>query len=117
MDIFNKVRQSASTLCEAIVEALDGELKALVFPDGDTSKFGRAADWAALLKAIKQAMAGAANIPLVNLQAARIVNPDCRRHVTLSLPKQGQLTSASKIVARLIRETVEGWGHQLSEPG
>ena len=51
------------------------------------------------------------------LQAARIVNPDCRRHVTLSLPKQGQLTPASKIVARLIRETVEGWGHQLSEPG
>lgn len=50
------------------------------------------------------------------LQAARIVNPDCRRHVTLSLPKQGQLTPASKIVARLVRETVEGWGHQLSEP-
>jgi DNA-binding transcriptional LysR family regulator len=50
------------------------------------------------------------------LQAARIVNPDCRRHVTLSLPKQGQLTPASKIVARLIKETVESWGSQLSEP-
>ncbi len=51
-----------------------------------------------------------------HLQAARVVNPDCRRHVTLSLPKQGQLTPASKIVARLIEETVEGWGNQLSEP-
>jgi LysR family nitrogen assimilation transcriptional regulator len=50
------------------------------------------------------------------LQAARIVNPDCRRHVTLSLPKQGQRTAASKIVARLIKETVEGWGSQLSQP-
>ncbi|MES2840116.1 MAG: LysR family transcriptional regulator [Pseudomonadota bacterium] len=51
-----------------------------------------------------------------HLQAARVVNPDCRRHVTLSLPKQGQLTPASKIVARLIEETVESWGNQLSEP-
>lgn len=50
------------------------------------------------------------------LQAARIVNPDCRRHVTLSLPKQGQQTAASKIVARLITDTVESWGHRLSEP-
>jgi LysR family nitrogen assimilation transcriptional regulator len=50
------------------------------------------------------------------LQASRIVNPDCRRHVTLSLPKQGQLTAASKIVARLITDTVESWGHRLSEP-
>ncbi|MBT9465022.1 LysR family transcriptional regulator [Hydrogenophaga sp.] len=50
------------------------------------------------------------------LQAARVMNPDCRRHVTLSLPKQGQLTPASKIVARLIEETVESWGNQLSEP-
>jgi DNA-binding transcriptional LysR family regulator len=50
------------------------------------------------------------------LQAARIVNPDCRRHVTLSLPKQGQLTSASKIVAQLIRQTIESWGNQLSGP-
>ncbi len=50
------------------------------------------------------------------LQAARIVNPDRRRYVTLSLPKQGQRTPASKIVARLIKETVEGWGNQLSDP-
>jgi LysR family transcriptional regulator, nitrogen assimilation regulatory protein len=50
------------------------------------------------------------------LQASRLVNPDCKRHVTLALPKQGQLTPACKIVARLIQETVKGWGHQLSEP-
>lgn len=49
------------------------------------------------------------------LQAARIVNPDCRRHVTLSLPKQGQLTPASKVVARLIEELVASWGSQLSQ--
>lgn len=50
------------------------------------------------------------------LQASRVVNPDLRRHVTLALPKQGQLTPASKIVSRLIRETAQGWGYQLSEP-
>lgn len=50
------------------------------------------------------------------LQAARVVNPDLRRHVTLALPKQGQLTPASKIVARMLRETVEAWGNRLSEP-
>lgn len=51
------------------------------------------------------------------LRASRVVNPDLRRHVTLALPKQGQLTPASKIVARMLRETVEGWGNRLSEPG
>ena len=50
------------------------------------------------------------------LQAARIVNPECRRHVTLALPKQGQLTAASKVVSRLIQETVAAWGGQLNEP-
>lgn len=50
------------------------------------------------------------------LQAARITNPDCRRYVTLALPKQGQLTPAGKVVSRLIRETVESWGNQLNEP-
>lgn len=50
------------------------------------------------------------------LQAARVVNPDCRRHVTLALPKQGQHTPASKIVAGLIKVMVESWGNQLSEP-
>jgi DNA-binding transcriptional LysR family regulator len=51
------------------------------------------------------------------LRASRVVNPDLRRHVTLALPKQGQLTPACKIVARMLRETVEGWGNRLSEPG
>jgi LysR family nitrogen assimilation transcriptional regulator len=50
------------------------------------------------------------------LQASRVVNPDLRRHVTLALPKQGQLTPASKIVAQMIKDAVEGWGHQLSAP-
>lgn len=50
------------------------------------------------------------------LQAARVVNPDLRRHVTPALPKQGQLTPASKIVAHLLRETVEAWGKRMSEP-
>ena len=35
------------------------------------------------------------------LQASRVVNPDLRRHVTLALPKQGQLTPACRIRARL----------------
>jgi LysR family transcriptional regulator, nitrogen assimilation regulatory protein len=48
------------------------------------------------------------------LQASRIVNPDLRRHVTLALPRHGQLTPAIKVVSRLIRETVEGWGHRLT---
>jgi LysR family nitrogen assimilation transcriptional regulator len=50
------------------------------------------------------------------LQAARIINPDCRRYVTLALPKQGQLTPAGKVVSRLIKETVASWGSQLNEP-
>lgn len=44
------------------------------------------------------------------LQAARIVSPDLRRYVTLALPKQGQLTPAAKIVAKLIGETDQPWG-------
>lgn len=44
------------------------------------------------------------------LQAARIVSPDLRRYVTLALPKQGQLTPAARIVAKLIGESGELWG-------
>lgn len=51
------------------------------------------------------------------LAAARVVNPDLRRHVTLALPRHGPLTPASKVVSRLIRELVQAWGHQLHEPG
>jgi LysR family nitrogen assimilation transcriptional regulator len=50
------------------------------------------------------------------LQASRIVSPDLRRHVTLAMPRQGQLTAASKVVSRLIQETVAQWGNQLSGP-
>lgn len=50
------------------------------------------------------------------LQATRVVNPDLCRHVTLALPKQGQLTPAGRIVARQITETTAAWGHQISEP-
>ena len=49
------------------------------------------------------------------LQAARVTNPECRRYVTLALPKQGQLTAASKVVSKLIQETVAAWGGQLTE--
>lgn len=50
------------------------------------------------------------------LQAAKIIGPDLKRYVTLAHPKQGQLTQASRIVSRLIRETVEGWDGQITTP-
>lgn len=40
------------------------------------------------------------------LQAAKVVHPDLKRYVTLALPKQGQLTQASRIVSRVIKDTV-----------
>ncbi|HOZ64400.1 MAG TPA: LysR family transcriptional regulator [Burkholderiaceae bacterium] len=49
------------------------------------------------------------------LQAARLVNPDLKRYVTLARPKQGQLTKASRIVSDLIRETVQEWQGNLTE--
>ncbi|MBL8377874.1 MAG: LysR family transcriptional regulator [Burkholderiales bacterium] len=48
------------------------------------------------------------------LAAARIVNPELRRHVVLALPRQGQLTPAGRLVATLIRETVNQWGNLLA---
>jgi hypothetical protein len=50
------------------------------------------------------------------LQAARIVSPDQRRYVTLARPKQGQLTPAAKVVARLIGDTDDPWGSVPGEP-
>ncbi len=50
------------------------------------------------------------------LNAARVVGPDLKRYVTLAHPKQGQLTQAGKLVSRLIKETVEGWGGHLNTP-
>ncbi|EGI78288.1 transcriptional regulator, LysR family protein [Hylemonella gracilis ATCC 19624] len=53
------------------------------------------------------------------LRAAKLVTPELKRYVTLAHPKWGQLTQASRIVSRLIRETVQSWGGQLkpSVPG
>jgi DNA-binding transcriptional LysR family regulator len=50
------------------------------------------------------------------LQAARIVSPELKRHVTLALPRHGQITQASRIVSQVIQETVRGWGGQLGPP-
>ncbi|MDP2262912.1 MAG: LysR family transcriptional regulator [Hydrogenophaga sp.] len=50
------------------------------------------------------------------LQAARIVSPNLRRYVTLALPKQGQLSPAAKVVARLIGETDNPWDSMPGEP-
>ncbi len=47
------------------------------------------------------------------LQAARIVNPDLKRSITLAMPKTGSLTLACKVIARLIQQTareLEGEG-------
>ncbi len=51
------------------------------------------------------------------LQAAKIVGPDLKRYVTLAHPKQGQLTQASRIVSKLIKETVVSWDGQITMPG
>lgn len=50
------------------------------------------------------------------LQAAKVVAPDLKRHVTLARPKQGHLIQASRIVAGIIGETVKAWKGQLTEP-
>jgi LysR family nitrogen assimilation transcriptional regulator len=50
------------------------------------------------------------------LQAAKIIGPDLKRYVTLAHPKQGQLTQASRIVSRLIKETVVEWNGQITTP-
>ena len=50
------------------------------------------------------------------LKAAKIIGPYLKRYVTLAHPKQGQLTQASRIVSRLIRETVISWGGQITAP-
>ncbi len=47
------------------------------------------------------------------IQASKIVAPDLTRHVTLALPKYGQLTPACQIVSTLIQDIVGQWGHQL----
>jgi len=50
------------------------------------------------------------------LQATKLVRPDLCRHVTLALPKQGKLSPACRVVAETMRQLVESWGNQLTEP-
>ncbi len=50
------------------------------------------------------------------LQAAKVINPDLKRYVTLAHPKHGNFTQASRIVSKLITETVEEWQGQLNIP-
>ena len=50
------------------------------------------------------------------LRAAKVVAPDLRRYVTLALPRQGQITQASRIVARCIEETAQAWGGLSHDP-
>ena len=53
---------------------------------------------------------------LGRLQAAKVVNPDIKRYVTLAHPQQGHFTPASRIVSNLIKETVSGWHGLLNSP-
>jgi LysR family transcriptional regulator, nitrogen assimilation regulatory protein len=50
------------------------------------------------------------------LQAAKVIGPDLKRYVTLAHPKQGQLTQASRIVSKLIKDTVVSWDGQITMP-
>ncbi|HEX2545471.1 MAG TPA: LysR family transcriptional regulator [Ramlibacter sp.] len=50
------------------------------------------------------------------LQATRLVEPELTRHVTLAMPRHGKLSPACRVVARMVQQLVEAWGHQLTEP-
>jgi DNA-binding transcriptional LysR family regulator len=50
------------------------------------------------------------------LRATQLVRPDLCRHVTLSFPRQGKLSPASRVVAQSVEQLVKAWGHQLTEP-
>lgn len=50
------------------------------------------------------------------VQASRLVRPDLCRYVTLSFPKQGKMSPASRVVAQTLERFVESWGHQITEP-
>jgi LysR family nitrogen assimilation transcriptional regulator len=50
------------------------------------------------------------------LQATKLVRPDLSRYVALALPKQGKLSPACRVVANMLQQLVESWGHQLTEP-
>ena len=50
------------------------------------------------------------------LQASKLVRPDLSRYIALALPKQGKLSPACRVVASMLEQLVESWGHQLTEP-
>jgi DNA-binding transcriptional LysR family regulator len=50
------------------------------------------------------------------LQASKLVRPDLSRYIALALPKQGKLSPACRVVANMLQQLVESWGHQLTEP-
>lgn len=50
------------------------------------------------------------------LQASKLVEPDLFRHVTLALPKQGNLSATCRAVAEIIQELIASWGNELAEP-
>jgi DNA-binding transcriptional LysR family regulator len=50
------------------------------------------------------------------LQASKLVKPDLVRHVTLALPKQGNLSATCRAVAEIIQELIASWGDELTEP-
>lgn len=53
------------------------------------------------------------------LQAAKIIDPDLKRYVTLALPKQGQLTQALRVVSKIIRDkgAVLAYNQNATDPG
>lgn len=51
------------------------------------------------------------------LTAAKVINPELKRYVTLAHSRQGHFTRASRIVSQIIKETCEGWNGDLNTPG
>jgi len=58
----------------------------------------------------------AAEVQKGQLQASKLVNPDLCRHLTLAVPTQGKLSPSCRVVAEIVEQLVESWGHQLIEP-
>ena len=58
----------------------------------------------------------AAEVQRGQLQASKLVRPELCRHLTLALPRQGKLSPSCRVVAEMVQQLVESWGHQLIEP-
>ena len=50
------------------------------------------------------------------LQISQLVNPDLFRHMTLAVPEHGKLSPACRIVAEIVADLFDAWGHQFTEP-